>query len=187
MFQMSGSASPRYSWRRTLPIPRTRGQGISGRELASSAGIARLASEMISMARWTSQRGCQLCSNSASVRHALSLRRDQWLRGYHEARGRLCAPSKHSDGRAFDFRTQHGVQPVARRHINVDPEGLLEILLDSDEVEAVEPATGIIVDKEIQIASRLRFIACGRSEQIKRRCAESADRLGVPQLPRSGA
>jgi hypothetical protein len=29
------------------------------------------------------------------------------------------------------------VQPVARRYVNVDPECLLEILLDPDEVEAV--------------------------------------------------
>ena len=72
------------------------------------------------------------------------------------------------------------MQPVARRHVNVDPEYLLEILLDPDEVEAVEPAAGIIVDKEIQIASRLRLVASGRSEQIKGRRAERPDRHGVP-------
>jgi hypothetical protein len=48
--------------------------------------------------------------------------------------GRLYVPSKHAHGGLFDIFAQHWLQTVARRHIDVHTQRILEKQLDTGEV-----------------------------------------------------
>jgi hypothetical protein len=87
---MTGAQIPSYSWRSTFPIPATLAHGISGCRAFSSSVKRRLASEMISTPRSTSQRLRQSASK-ASNRSAGARARPRRCRA---PRLRCCARSR---------------------------------------------------------------------------------------------
>jgi hypothetical protein len=76
-------------------------------------------------------------------------------------------PSKYAHGRLLDLIAEHRMQTVPSGHIDIDAQPLLEELLDPDKMEGVEPAAGVIIDEQIEIAVRASIIAGGRAEQIE--------------------
>ena len=44
------------------------------------------------------------------------------------------------------------MQSIARCHIDRQLQFVLEILLDADEVEGVEPALRVVIDEQVEIA-----------------------------------
>src|SRR5262249_29602926 len=61
----------------------------------------------------------------------------------------------------------HRMKTVAGRYIYGNLQFIFEVLLDADQVESVEPAVRIVVDKKIEVAGRLRFVANCRTEHEK--------------------
>jgi hypothetical protein len=68
-------------------------------------------------------------------------------------------------------------QSIACRHVDIDGEFVLQVLLDADEVERIEPAVAIVVDEEIGIACWLCLIAHEGAEQVKRSCPQRLEGL----------
>ena len=71
------------------------------------------------------------------------------------------------------------MQAVARRHIDINSELVFQQKLDADQLKQGELALRIVVNKQIEIASRFRLIACDGAEQIERRGAQRLNGLGV--------
>src|ERR1043165_9285626 len=86
----------------------------------------------------------------------------------------------------LDIGAQHGIQAVARRHIDVNAELVLEQKLDPDEFEEGELSLRVVVDEQIEIALLLRLVACDGAEQIERRGAQCLDGFGVAFEPGNG-
>jgi hypothetical protein len=67
------------------------------------------------------------------------------------------------------------VKPFAGGEIDLDRQTLLEQALSCHQVQCIEPAAGIVIDKKIDIAFRAGLVAGCRTEQIKRRGAQRLD------------
>src|SRR5713101_9516535 len=105
------------------------------------------------------------------------------MRGYSSSAAckawRTLPSSEDADRRLLDVGPQQGMQSIARGHVDIDAELVLQILLDAYQVKRIESAAAIVVDEEIEITCRLWLVARDRAEQVKRGRPERLDCLGV--------
>src|SRR5271165_3323822 len=165
-------ATRSYSWRSTLPIPATFDHGISGCLAFRSSLRCRLASEMISIPRSTSQRLRVSNSRLWSVMPANSPR-------ISSTASMMSVRRAIGDGvgistlacRGLDLRAQNRMQAAPRHDVGSSPKDSGGRLFHIHQFEKPERPLGKIKE-QIDIRIVVCLVSRGRAEQIEMLDAE---------------